>query len=128
MPSKRKAYGAVVHNSAAQKAKEYEIRWSAAAPPGCARVQKAKPFQFSLTVKADLEPDETKAEEASEVSISDLREVAEKLGTDFLQVQVGVVRVKFDHGASWHEDPANQESGVFMPSVLEADRDKCGDK
>jgi hypothetical protein len=128
MPSKRKAYGAVIHNSGTKKATEYEIQWIAAAPPGCAHVQNAKPFNFSRRVKADLDPDETRAEQASEVNIADFSEVAEKLKSDVLQVQVGIVRATFEHGASWQENDPNGHSGVFMPSVPEADRDKCVSK
>jgi hypothetical protein len=126
MPSKRKAYGAVVHNSSTKKITEYELWWIAAAPPGCGHVP-AKTFNFSRTIKSDLDPDKTDAEQASEVNISDFQEVAEKLQTDFLQVQVGIVRANFEHHASWHENDL-EDFGVFMPSVLEADREKCNKK
>ena len=125
MPARRKAYGAAVHNSSTKKTTQYEIQWIAAAPPGCAHVQNPKVFHFSRTVASELAPEETKAEKASEIKISALSEVAEKLQTDFLQVQVGVVRAKFEDGASWQDNDRHEDSDVFMPSALEADRDKC---
>ena len=122
MPSRRKAYGAVVHNSSTKKTTKYQIQWIAAAPPGCAHVQNARVFHFLRIVASELAPEEAKADKATEVKISDLREVAEKLRTDFLQVQVGVVRANFEHGASWQENDLNGNSDVFMPSALEADK------
>ena len=122
MPAHNRAYGATVFNSSKVKVTEYEVRWIAAAPPGCSSKPKARPSVLSRTVNAIVAPNASNTSPASRVETDQLEKIADDLGTAYLQVQVGVAKVRFENGSSWQ---AENDGEIFTDSLLKEDSDKC---
>ena len=111
-----------VHNLAKFKVMEYEVRWIAAAPPGCSSKAKARRSVLSRADHTHIAPESSVTSPASRVQISELQKIADDLTTAHLQVQVGIARVRFENGSYWQVE---DDDDIFAPSLLKEESDKC---